>query len=220
MTAASPTDVISNWSCLIENLQTSPLGFFESVERAIQKRAIPDTKSSRVDYHEGGVLSAKREYLRINRGKLIFDICAAPYGTGFFVSWWLGKPRVSVSPLAFLLAIVGYLVLMDELMSRIGFFLGFLISIALVPATLVVLRYCVQEGALSDEHVLSIPIIGYLYKKLLRPDTYYAMDTETMFRTATHAAVLEAMDALLTDKGLRALSETERRPTIRELMAS
>ena len=34
------------------------------------------------------IASAKREYLRMQRGKYAFDICAAPFGNGFFVSWW------------------------------------------------------------------------------------------------------------------------------------
>ena len=36
--------------------------------------------------------SANRQYLRMHRGKHAFDICAAPFGNGFFVSWWLTEP--------------------------------------------------------------------------------------------------------------------------------
>jgi hypothetical protein len=38
-----------------------------------------------------GLLSAKREYLHVRRGKLAFDICGAPFGTGFFLSCWLAE---------------------------------------------------------------------------------------------------------------------------------
>src|SRR3989344_80720 len=89
------TLVMSHWSNLIENLQASPLEFYGLVECAIRNRNIPEASTSRVDWQEGGLLSAKREYLRVSRGKNIFDVCGAPFGNGFFVSWWLGEPRPS-----------------------------------------------------------------------------------------------------------------------------
>src|SRR5467141_3180264 len=39
----------------------------------------------------GGVFSAKREYLTVSRMEHTFDICAAPFGNGFFVSWRLSE---------------------------------------------------------------------------------------------------------------------------------
>ena len=46
---------------------------------------------SRVTHSQSGIFSSRREYLRISREEYIFDICAAPFGTDFFVSWWLGE---------------------------------------------------------------------------------------------------------------------------------
>ncbi|MBI5021147.1 MAG: hypothetical protein HZB59_06910 [Ignavibacteriales bacterium] len=81
----------SHWHQLIDNLQLSSQHFYTSVTLNINERKLPDTKISRVDHHEGGVLSAKREYLRVTRKEHIFDICAAPFAKGFFISWWLGE---------------------------------------------------------------------------------------------------------------------------------
>jgi hypothetical protein len=206
-------DVISNWSTLIENLEASPLGFFESVEAGIKKRCIPQTETSRVDHYESGMLSAKREYMRITRDKLIFDICAAPYGTGFFVSWWLGTP--TVEPLAVIAIIVAYFILMAILIVLAGFFNGLFFSLLLVPAALLVMIPLEDSGL--DRYVMAIPFIGHVYKRFFRPDTYYSIDTTTMFRTATHAAVLEAVDGLVSAHGLRLLSESERQPTMRDV---
>ena len=83
--------IFSHWYHLIENLQQSSQDFYALVDRAIGQRQLPETKTSRVDYREGGILSAKREYLRVKRKEHIFDICAAPFGRGFFISWWLGE---------------------------------------------------------------------------------------------------------------------------------
>src|SRR3989337_2241358 len=92
--------VFSHWYHLLEGLQESPMSFYESLESAIKKRELPDIAISRVDYHEGGVFSAKREYLRVSRQNQVFDVCAAPFGAGFFVSWWLGELKPSWGPVA------------------------------------------------------------------------------------------------------------------------
>ena len=76
------------WGHSFDNLSFSSEDFYQSVEEAVNKREIPEIKFSRVNYSEGGILSDNREYLHIVRHELIFDICAAPFGTGFFVSVW------------------------------------------------------------------------------------------------------------------------------------
>ncbi len=156
---AARTVIISHWYQLIEGLQASPMEFYTAVERAVEQRQIPDARRSRVDWREGGLLSAKREYLRVARKQYIFDICGAPFGNGFFVSWWLGEP----------------------------------------------------EGCLTG-----FPFLGPVLEFLGQPRTYYQIDTALMFQSVVHTAVLEVVDGLTTAKGLRALSESERKPILRE----
>ena len=82
-------EIISHWHILLDDFNASALNFYGSVEKALGARKIPDLKVKRVNWREGGMLSAKREYLRVSRGDLIYDICAAPYGTGYFFSSWM-----------------------------------------------------------------------------------------------------------------------------------
>lgn len=90
---SSTTEVISRWSTLIQDFQYSPQQFYQAVTKAVEKRQIPDAKIERIQMKEGGVFSAKREYLGISCKKdFYFAICGAPFGTGFFVSWWLLDP--------------------------------------------------------------------------------------------------------------------------------
>ena len=90
---SSSTEVISRWSTLIENFQYSPQRFYEQVAIAVGERQIPDASIATVNFKEGNFLTAKREYLRIYcKRDVYFAICGAPYGTGFFVSWWLLEP--------------------------------------------------------------------------------------------------------------------------------
>ena len=159
MARASTASIISHWYYLFEGLQSSPKGFYAAVERAIQSRQVPDARTSRVDWKEGGLLSASREYLRVRRKKLIFDICGAPFGPSFFVSWWLGE----------------------------------------LPSGLV--------GLLS-----AIPVVGAIFERFFRPVTYYQVDTALMFQEAVHNAVMEVIGCVTANKGVRALTEAERKP--------
>ena len=80
----SPT----HWHHHFSNVDYSSQQFYTAIEKSIQTKAVPDTHTSRKSYSEGGFLSANREYLKVTRKKKIFVICAAPFGKGFFVSWW------------------------------------------------------------------------------------------------------------------------------------
>jgi hypothetical protein len=160
---ASSTLAISHWSQLIKDLSVPPTKFYEKVEQAIANWRIPDATVSRVAWKEGGIFSASREYLRIERQKFLFDICGAPFGEGFFVSWWFAE----------------------------------------VPS-------------LFWRLVAAIPIVGGLIVELLKPETYYKLDTEEMFQKAVHDAVLQVVDDLCCAKNLRPLTDSERAPKMRE----
>src|ERR1044071_5645254 len=98
--------LIAHWYRLFDRLEASPQEFYRSLEQAIRERQVPSLRIARVGWLEGGLLSGRREYLRLRRERLIFDICAAPFGTGFFVS-----SRLFVKPLK--LGIVGLAVVIS-----------------------------------------------------------------------------------------------------------
>lgn len=60
-----------------------------------------------------------------------------------------------------------------------------------------------------------IPFLGSIVERFVRPATYYRIDTALMFQSAVHGAVLEVVDQMTTAKGLRGLSELERKPILR-----
>lgn len=163
MAKRTPTFIISHWYQLIDGLHASPKEFYGQVEEAIKRRNIPDVQTFRVSFPEAGPLSPKREYLRVMRRDHVFDICGAPFGPGFFFSWWLGE---------------------------------------------------LPQGCLS--FLLLIPVVN-LFVIWSRRETYYKVDTALMFQSAVHGAVLEVVDGMTSTKGLRALSELERKPILRGL---
>ena len=230
---AKQANVISHWYQLIENFQTSSLGFYESLEAAIERRKVPEQHSARVEFKEGGLVSAHREYLRMHRGKYAFDICAAPFGTGFFVSWWFTEPPLKYGILYTLAFFLAVFISMD-----VAYFMGFALGMALsgilfgifvgaccavfgVPALLWVMGNWLRQGLIDGEStVLAMPLIGRIYERIFAPTTFYSTDAALMFQEAVHNAVLEVIDGMISAKGLRALSDLERKPILKAFAQS
>jgi hypothetical protein len=166
MSRVVPTTIISHWNHRTDGLQQSSDIFYGEVERTIKEQKIDAIKIERVNWSEGGMFSAKREYLQVRRGDHVFHVCAAPFGNGFFISWWLGH---------------------------------------------------VEGGLLAA--LSGLPVIGFLVRNLLTPMTYYKLDTALMFQSITHSSVAGTLDAMLNAKGMRALSDVERAPVMRDFFA-
>jgi hypothetical protein len=223
---AGQPDYISHWGHLFENFQTSSLAFYESVETAVQARAVPETNRTRIEHKEGGLASAKREYLRLHRGKHAFDICAAPFGTGFFVSWWFTEPPLKFALLYTLGFFFGLVIVMNIAFGigaaigaamGLGTFLGGTCAAVIgVPVILWFLGNAMRQGKIGGEStVLAVPIVGWIYERIFAPATFYAIDTALMFQDAVHNAVIEVIDCVTANKGVRALTEAERKPIMK-----
>lgn len=228
MGTSQASDVISHWHKLFEGFSTSTQDFYRAVEEAVRRRNLPEIEVSRVLFKEGGVASAKREYLRVRRKRIAFDICSAPYGNGHFFSWWLAKIPAKYGLLivamvlflglifwsllhAILLKIFEDAACFGATMSILSFFLG-------IPVILLSLGFLIEQGVVGDEEwVLSVPWVGYLYAVVFNPTTYYRLDTALMFQESVRSAVEEVIEGLRSAEGLRALTEDEKRPTIRDL---
>lgn len=208
--------VQAHWCTLIENMQASSQEFYRSLEAQLRQRQIPDTKNERVDYKESGVISARREYLRVEREKLTFDVCAAPFGTGFFVSWWLAEEKPSLNALVKIVMVLVMLGLAFWTLDQAGFFWGAITICAVVAFGLLIVNGMAKGGDLNDDIVRVLPILGPLYVWLFKAVTYYRIDTMLMFREAVHQAVMAVVDDMTKTKGLRMLSEAERKPIMRE----
>lgn len=81
--------VLSRWQHTFSDFNFSSQEFYPKVQGVLTQTKIPEIDYSRITFSQGGILSANREYLRIKRNEFVFYVCAAPFGTGFFVSWWL-----------------------------------------------------------------------------------------------------------------------------------
>jgi len=211
------TPVFAHWHKLVPDFSTSSLEFYTALEAALAKREIPELRTSRIEYHESGVISALRVYLRIERKRLAFDICAAPFGTAFFFSWWLTEPKKSYNA-AGCFAVILFLALAYIILEKYGFQgCGIVLLVVALASWIAILG--VREGwFLSEDIILDTPYLGPLYTYLFDPETYYKEDTRIVYREMVHGAVLEVVDEVLETKGLKALAPEDRQPTVRSLV--
>jgi hypothetical protein len=224
---AKPVEIHFHWPKLIENLQFSSREFYSQVLAAVEKRKIPDLKIRYVRWSEGSLLSPERIYLRLTRERLSFDICGAEFGTGFFVSLWCGEKPLRLGFLLFVAAVIALLMFFNWPVDlyRYTFRTWGLsssettecISIFLIAFILAII---IRAGPNLDAFLIGIPVIGYFYERFFRKITYYRVDRMCMYEQAVWASVMEVIDEITRAKGIAPLSESERRPIMRELFGS
>ncbi|MBE7486988.1 hypothetical protein HS121_01850 [bacterium] len=209
--------VISHWPKHFETFITPPSEFYTSVEAAFATKGIPEVEVSRVTYKESSFLSADREYLRLERKKYIYDICAAPFGNGFFFSSWLVMlpPALTIFHLCGMAATV--FILLFLFTTLFGFFKGIFLLVLGLGVLFYLLRSgTIQTGTEIEQTLLGMTLIGAFYDVFRREPTYFEIDTALMFQSVVHSSVMEVMDSLTDAKGIPRLTELERKPIMRE----
>jgi hypothetical protein len=212
-------EIISHWHFLADDMRASALNYYTAVEEELKRREVPAIQTERVDWREGGVTTAKREYLRVRRERLTFDLCAAPFGAGYFFSWWLAVQR---SPYAAMLGYVGLVVILGIafwLFGALGIVPGLIVFLAALAAGLATVEQAAREGTtLPEDVVQSMLVVGPLYERVFKPVTYYSLDTTIMFQESVRRAVNTVIAGERSGQGLRALSPEEERPQMRSLL--
>src|ERR1051326_5333394 len=150
------SQVLSHWSNSFPFFSMSANDFYAALEEALSNHDMPNVQIARANNKEGGMFSASREYLRIKYRDLVFDVCAAPFGKDFFVSWWMYE----------------------------------------------------TEGLLSQ--VLKHTKAGDYLRDRAARRTFFQADQETMFRSCVHNVVLEVIDKVTEDKGVRFMPELQK----------
>ncbi len=156
---AKKPEITDHWYHLFEEGQFSSQEFYKTTVETLKKMEIPHIYFERTNKREGGILNDKREYIVVYRGSLSYILCAAPFGTAFFISWRQGQTR------------------------------GF-----------------------AQRMLAGIPVFGKALEQIFCKRTYYHEDTELMFRDTVHSTVLKIVDAMALAKGIRGLTELERKP--------
>src|ERR1017187_10957138 len=165
-------DVLSYWYLPVPNFNASTTEFYTAVEKELQEQKVPGLEISRVDFSEDGLLSDKRVYLRMTRERLVFDICAAPFGTNYFYSCRFAELPVKVSLLAIAILLFAALFLFIGALRMFGFFMTCFFGAALLRFGIYALRNLVSLGLADlDATLLKLPLFGPVYERFFRKET-------------------------------------------------
>ena len=174
--------VLKHWYVLMPEYQASTGEFYEAVEKSLTDQEVPGLETSRILFPEGGFLSAHREYLRMRRERLVFDVCSTAFGTSWFFSC-----RYAFIPLRLrlweILAIPAILFLLWLLHFAVfGLFWGSIVCGVSVVGFLYLLNILLMMGLFDlDAMVMKVPVLGPFYEIFIRRDTYYREDTRLMY---------------------------------------
>jgi hypothetical protein len=196
---------ISNyWITSPDNFCMSPLEFYTAVENAFQKIKVPGLKIDREEIAEGGLLSDKRIYLRLMRERLAFYICAAPFGTRYFISCRsvYVPPVVKFWHVAAVLAVVGIAFLtLAHLLDAVFVVLA---MFSLILATILGFRNVLALKLQNvDALLLEIPVISPIYQLYFRKVTYYRIDTRNVYLETIPKVLRELVDDVTGAKGIK-----------------
>jgi hypothetical protein len=203
--------VYNRWYVPLDNFEFSTADFYQMIENELLVRKVPGLEITRVELSEGGPLSPKREYLRLRRERLGFDICAAPFGTSYFFSFRSVELPFNISILQLavliLLLAMGYALVMHF----IGLILGFLLFFVVLGGGIWFLRNLVALGLKDmDAALLKAPTIGPLYEVFFRKETYYREDTRAMYLSTVDAITKALVDEVTAAKGIKIAKRFER----------
>ena len=221
----SKADVIDHWYALVPGFTSSTKDFYEAVEKELKERQVPGLEIFHVDFAEGGVLSNKREYLRMTRERLVFDICAAPFGTAHFFSCRFAEIAVVVRLWEFLLLLIflcaaGFfgLNIFVRIFGVMGLMLYPFVLLTLLVAAIYIMRNAVAMGLKDlDASLIKTPVIGPIYEAWFRKETYYRVDTRLMYCDTVNAVVKANVEETTGAKGIKLIRYMENCPILSEL---
>jgi hypothetical protein len=198
------TEVLKHWYVLHLDFDTITSEFYDAIEYDLKARELTGLEISRIEYAEGGMLSAKREYLRMRRERLVFDVCAAPFGTSWFFSCRFAEIPLVIQPwevLVLLLALAGVVWFYASLF---GWVLGPILFAASLLSLVLMMRNTTSLGMQDlDAALLQIPVIGAFYERFLRKETYYREDTRLAYIDIVDKIVRGRIDEVSAAGGVK-----------------
>jgi len=201
------TEVIEHWYTLIAAQQFSAKEFYDHIETEIKAQEVPALEISRIDLSEGGALSDKREYLRMKRERLTFDVCAAPVGVNYFFSYRFYAEPATVNPFEFFALIVIIVLLFVGSVRYIGEYLGPFLVLGACGFIVWLMRNAIGMGLRDlDDFFMGSPL-GPFYERFFRKDTYYRQDMRIAYCSIVSGIVKHEAERVTAAKGVQLYRE-------------
>ncbi|MEQ2006791.1 MAG: hypothetical protein ABMA26_08330 [Limisphaerales bacterium] len=211
-------EVLEHWISFAEGFQFSPAEFYTAVEKELETRQVPGLEKSRIEFAEGGLLSDKRVYLRMLRERLVFDVCAAPFGTRFFFSCRMAEIPAVIQLWQLAAVLIGLGVFAALLWKIFGVIYGTILLVLAVPCGVYLLRNAVAMGLQDlDAALIKSPVLGAIYERWFRKETYYRVDTRLMYLDTVSNVVKKLAEEVTGSKGVKLVRQYEHAPILGEL---
>ena len=211
-------DVIDHWYALVPGFNSSSKEFYDGIEKELKTREVPGLEIFHVDFAEGGVLSQKREYLRMTRERLVFDICAAQFGTAYFFSCRFAQIPAVIKLWQLVVVLIGGFMTVAMAFRFLGLILGAIVLMAGFVLLIYTLRNAVAMGLKDlDAALIKSPVVGPIYENWFRKETYYRHDTRLMYCDTVNAVVKAKVEETTGAKGIKLIRYMENCPMLSEL---
>jgi len=211
-------EVIEHWYALVPGCNAAGKEFYEGIEKELKDREVPGLDIAYVDFAEGGVLSSKRQYLRMSRERLIFDICAAPFGTAYFYSCRFAEIPAVIRLWQLLVVMIAALMTVALTFRYLGLILAPIVLLAGFVFLIYTLRNAVAMGLKNlDATLIRSPVFGPIYENWFRKETYYRHDTRLMYLDTVNAVVKAKVEEVTGAKGIKLVRFMEHSPILSEL---
>lgn len=210
--------VYSHSGTLTPDIHFSAQDFYENLETVIRDKQWPGVELVRIGYTEAGLLSHKREYLRVIRHRHLFDICAATFGKDYFFSIREAELPAVVDLRAFFVLMVALALLFCVSFDTFGMLFGSLAFVFLLGLLVWFFFNILKLGLTKvDSIFIQLPVIGPIYEAWFRKDTYFQQDTRIVFLQSVTDVVKRLVEATTSAKGIRFLNCFEHQPILDEL---
>jgi hypothetical protein len=190
--------------------------FYSLVEKNLASQKIPGMEISRVEFAEGGLLSNQHLYLRLMRERFAIDTCAAPFGSNYFFSCRFVHVPALVRLWHIVAAILFFGLVFNLLIKPLGFIFALIAVVGLLFALVGVLRNAESLTDL-DTLLLKIPVVATIYENWFRMETYYRIDTRTLFKRILPDLIKTAAEEITAAKGVKLVRQSEPPPILAEL---
>ncbi|MHB8522095.1 MAG: hypothetical protein ACYDH9_15225 [Limisphaerales bacterium] len=210
--------MLGYWCKWFRNLSFSGKDFYAMVRKNIHACDLPGLEEGHISLRQSGPFSPARLYLQLRRERLVFEICGAIFGNGFFVSSRLFDRRKEPTWVDYLVLFLIFGFWAQLLLLTKGWVWAVIVTTGIIALLWSLMRLAVLDVVSGLDRFMSvIPFLGPVYDWFFHPDTYYRQDLNNSYREAVHEAVMQAIDEMTSQKGLKPLTLEERRPILRSL---
>lgn len=209
------TEVLSHWFTVLDGFTYSTDEFYSQIENELTARKVPGLTLTRVDFAEGGILSDRRTYLRMIRERLVFDVCAAPFGRAYFFSVRFAEIPAIVRPWQIAACLIALLLVVSIAARSLGIVTGTLALVALLGGLAYVLRNAIALGLEDlDATLVKSPLVGPIYERFFRKETYHRHDTRLLYHEIVSGVVKRKVEEVTAAKGVKLVRTHEHNPIL------